>query len=115
MAARKVHTLEADGSIPSSAIKNRKGSISMYIIKGNKCFEEIIRFQDVIELEAMDVQTRNFLHSKITSDRAVIINLSGTFHPGVTFDTVVSDGAVQVTIRNTGNDSFPLMYNVTVL
>ncbi|MDE7120631.1 MAG: hypothetical protein K2O42_00510 [Oscillospiraceae bacterium] len=75
----------------------------------------IARFQETLELEAGDVQTRHFLHDKITAESAVIVNSSGTFHRDVTFDTVVSDGAVQVIVTNTGNDSFSLTYNVTVL
>ncbi|MDE5884328.1 MAG: hypothetical protein K2H29_04520 [Oscillospiraceae bacterium] len=87
----------------------------MYGIKGNKCFEEVIRFQDVIDLEAMDVQTKNFLHSKITSDRAVIVNFSGTCYQDVAFMAAVSNGAVQVIITNKSNSAIQLTYNVTVL
>lgn len=89
----------------------------MYGIKGNKCLEKflIARFQETLKLEAGDIQTRHFLHDKITAESAVIVNSSGTFHSDVTFDTVVSDGAVQVIVTNTGNDSFSFAYNVTVL
>ena len=87
----------------------------MYIIKGNKCFEEVIRFQDVTELEAMEIQTKNFLHSRITSDRAVIVNFSGTCYQDVAFMATVSDGAVQVIITNKSNSGIQLTYNVTVL
>lgn len=89
----------------------------MYGIKENKCLEEfsIIRFQETLELEAGDIQTRSFLHDTITAESAVIVNFSGTFYQDVTFDTVVSQGAVQVIFTNTGNHSFPLTYHVTVL
>ena len=89
----------------------------MYGVKGNKCLEEIsiIRFQETLEMEAEDTQTRIFRHDKITADSAVIVNFSGTVYHSVTFDTSVTDGAVLVTVKNTGNDSFPLTYNVTVI
>ena len=89
----------------------------MYCVKGNKCLEEIsiIRFQETLEMEAEDTQTRIFRHDKITADSAVIVNFSGTVYHDVTFDTSVTDGAVMVTVMNTGDNSFPLTYNVTVI
>ena len=66
-------------------------------------------------MEAEDTQTRIFRHDKITADSAVIVNFSGTVYHDVTFDASVTDGAVLVTVKNTGNDSFPLTYNVTVI
>lgn len=89
----------------------------MYCVKENKCLEEIsiIRFQETLEMEAEDTQTRIFRHDKITADSAVIVNFSGTVYHDVTFDASVTDGAVLVTVKNTGNDSFPLTYNVTVI
>ena len=89
----------------------------MYCVKGNKCLEEIsiIRFQETLEMEVEDTQTRIFRHDKITADNAVVVNFSGTVYHSVTFDTSVTDGAVLVTVKNTGNDSFPLTYNVTVI
>ncbi|MDE6707717.1 MAG: hypothetical protein K2K06_06755 [Oscillospiraceae bacterium] len=89
----------------------------MYCVKENKCLEEIsiIRFQETLEMEAEDTQTRIFRHDKITADSAVIVNFSGTVYHDVTFDASVTDGAVLVTVKNTGNDFFPLTYNVTVI
>ena len=89
----------------------------MYGVKGNKCLEEIsiIRFQETLEMEAEDTQTRIFRHDKITANSAVVVNFSGTVYHSVTFDTSVTDGAVMVTVMNTGDNSFPLTYNVTVI
>ena len=89
----------------------------MYCVKGNKCLEEIsiIRFQETLEMEAEDTQTRIFRHDKITADSAVVVNFSGTVYHSVTFNTSVTDGAVMVTVTNTSSDSFPLTYNVTVI
>ena len=89
----------------------------MYCVKGNKCLEEIsiIRFQETLEMEAEDTQTRIFRHDKITASSAVVVNFSGTVYHSVTFDTSVTDGAVLVAVTNTSNDSFPLTYNVTVI
>ena len=89
----------------------------MYCVKENKCLEEIsiIRFQETLEMEAEDTQTRIFRHDKITADSAVIVNFSGTVYHDVTFDASVTDGAVMVTVMNTGDNSFPLTYNVTVI
>ena len=89
----------------------------MYCVKENKCLEEIsiIRFQETLEMEAEDTQTRIFRHDKITADSAVIVNFSGTVYHDVTFDASVTDGAVMVTVMNNGDNSFPLTYNVTVI
>ena len=89
----------------------------MYGIKENKCFEEfkVIRFQETLELEAEDRKIRAFQASGITAESAVIVNFSGTVYQDVTFDTVVNNGIVQVIVTNTGTDSFPLTYNVTVI
>ena len=89
----------------------------MYCVKENKCLEEIsiIRFQETLEMEAEDTQTRIFRHDKITADSAVIVNFSGTVYHSVTFDASVTDGAVLVTVTNASSDSFPLTYNVTVI
>ena len=89
----------------------------MYGVKGNKCLEEIsiIRFQETLEMEAEDTQTRIFRHDKITADSAVVVNFSGTVYHSVTFDASVTDGAVMVTVTNASSDSFPLTYNVTVI
>ena len=89
----------------------------MYCVKENKCLEEIsiIRFQETLEMEAEDTQTRIFRHDKITANSAVVVNFSGTVYHSLTFDTSLTDGAVMVTVMNTGGNSFPLKYNVTVI
>ena len=89
----------------------------MYGVKGNKCLEEIsiIRFQETLEMEAEDTQTKIYQHDKITANSAVVVNFSGTVYHSVTFDTSVTDGTVLVTVTNASNNSFPLTYNVTVI
>ncbi|MDE6776984.1 MAG: hypothetical protein K2J25_03505 [Oscillospiraceae bacterium] len=89
----------------------------MYGVKGNKCLEEIsiIRFQETLEMEAEDTQTKIYQHDKITANSAVVVNFFGTVYHDVKFNASVTDGAVMVTVTNASSDSFPLTYNVTVI
>ena len=89
----------------------------MYGVKENKCLEEftICRFQDTLEINGSTRESRIFHHDKITAESAVIVNFSGTYYPGITFEIVVGNGTALVTVVYDGEDSFPITYNVTVI